>query len=76
MEVKIVVTKWKIVEKDDKTKTIGGTYEVRCGTNKVSESNFNDGYNSTNITIPAQLMVEVEALDQKIKEQIVTNFTG
>ncbi len=76
MEVKIVVTKWKIVEKDDKTKTIGGTYAVMCGKTKVSETQFNEGYNSTNITIPAALMVEVEALDQKIKEQIVENFTG
>jgi hypothetical protein len=76
MEVKIIVTKWKIIEKDDKTKTIGGTYEVRCGATKVSESNFNEGYGSTNITIPPQLMIEVETLDQKIKEQIVTNFTG
>jgi hypothetical protein len=76
MEVEIVVTKWKIVEKDDKTKTIGGTYVVMWGKTKVSETSFNDGYNSTDITIPVQLMVEVEALDRKIKEQIVTNFTG
>lgn len=76
MEVKIVVTTWKVIEKEDKNKTIGGTYEVRCGATKVSESNFNEGYNSTKISIPSTLMTEVEILDAKIKEQIVNNFTG
>ena len=74
VEVNIVVIKWSVVEKN-KQKTIGGTYEVRCGTAVLSTSNFNDSYSSTEVSIPATLMTEVEAIDAKVRQAIVDNFT-
>ena len=76
MELKIVVKNWKICTKEDKTKTIGGTYMVMCGPNTVATSDFNDGYNSTDISIPASLLSKIEALDEEIKDVIIKNFTG
>ena len=61
---------------DKKQKTIGGKYQVKMGNSVVSESEFNDGYNSTDIEIPAEILVEAEKLDAKIKEAIIKNFTG
>ena len=75
MEMDIVVSSWKMLIGDNKQKTIGGKYQVKMGGNVISESTFNDGYNSTDITIPAEILVEAEALDKKIKEAIIKNFT-
>ena len=74
--MEITVSSWKIVTKEDKSKTIGGTYQVKAGNMVVSETQFNDGYNATNINIPAELMVEAEKLDEKIRTAIVKNFTA
>ena len=61
---------------DNKQKTIGGKYQIKMGSNVVSESEFNDGYNSTEIAIPAEILVEAEKLDAKIRESIIKNFTS
>ena len=77
MEMQIIVSKWMVkVDEEKKTKTIGGKYQVKMGGNVVAESDFNDGYNSTKINIPAELMVEAEKLDAKIRESIIKNFTS
>ena len=75
MEMQLEIKMWKVVLDDKKNKTIGGTYQVKMNGHVVSESSFNDGYNSTDIGIPASIMVEVEKLDEKIKEAIVKNFS-
>ena len=75
MNMEIHVSTWKVLTGDKKQRTIGGIYQVKLAGKVVSESTFNDGYNTTDITIPAELMVEAEALDVKIKEAIVKNFT-
>ena len=75
MEMEICVSQWKIKIDDKKQKTIAGKYQVKLGTSVISESEFNDGYNSTNIVIPPEIMVEAEKLDGKIKEAIIKNFT-
>jgi hypothetical protein len=76
MEMEICVSQWKMRIGDNKQKTIGGSYQVKMGGNVVSESQFNDGYNTTEISIPAEILVEAEKLDTKIKEAIIKNFTG
>ena len=76
MEIDICVSSWKVIISDNKQKTIGGKYQVKMGSHVVSETSFNDGYGSTEIVIPAELMVEAEKLDSKIKEAIVKNFTN
>jgi len=75
MEMEICVSQWKIKIDDKKQKTIAGKYQVKLGTSVISESEFNDGYNSTNIVIPPEIMIEAEKLDGKIKEAIIKNFT-
>lgn len=76
MELMILIKEWKIKMKEDKSKTIAGTYAVMCGPNEVAESNFNDGYNSTDIQIPTSLLADAETLDTKIKQVIMENFAG
>ena len=76
MEMEICVSEWKMKIGDKKQKTISGKYQVKVGSNVVSESAFNDGYNSTDITIPAEILVEAEKLDAKIRESIIKNFTS
>jgi len=75
MEMEIVVSEWKIKISDKKQKTIAGKYQVKIGTAVISESEFNDGYNSTDIMIPAELIAKVEAIDTLVKDAIVKNFT-
>jgi len=75
MEMEICVSEWKIKIDDKKQKTIAGKYQVKLGPAVISESDFNDGYNSTDIAIPSEIMVEAEGLDNKIKEAIIKNFT-
>jgi len=76
MEMEICVSEWKMRIGDNKQKTIGGKYQIKMGSNVVSESEFNDGYNSTEIAIPAEILVEAEKLDAKIRESIIKNFTS
>ncbi|HEC66838.1 MAG TPA: hypothetical protein ENI23_16305 [bacterium] len=76
MELVISVKEWKIITKDDKSKTIAGEYAVTCGPNEVAKSNFNNGYDSTDIQIPTDLLAEAEILDTKIKQTISAHFTG
>ena len=76
MEMEICVSEWKMRIGDNKQKTIGGKYQIKMGSNVVSESEFNDGYNSTEIAIPAEILVEAEKLDEKIRESIIKNFTS
>lgn len=76
MELTIIVKEWKVKVKEDKSKTIAGEYAVMCGPNEVATSCFNDGYNNTDIQMPANLLVEMEALDAKIRQVIAENFTG
>ena len=74
MEMNIYVSEWKLVVTEKNHKTIGGKYQVKMGKAVVSESKFNDGYNSTDINVPPELLVEAEKLDCKIKEAITQNF--
>ena len=76
MDLTILVKEWGIKTKEDKSKTIAGKYAVICGPNEVAESNFNDGYGSTDIQVPANLLADAEILDAKIKQAIMENFTG
>ena len=76
MEMEICVSEWIMRIGDNKQKTIGGKYQIKMGSNVVSESEFNDGYNSTEIAIPAEILVEAEKLDAKIRESIIKNFTS
>ena len=76
MDMEICVSEWKIRLDDKKQKTIGGKYQVKLGPAVISESDFNSGYNSTDIAIPPEIMLEAEALDIKIKEAIIKNFTN
>ena len=75
MNMEICVSEWKIKTDDKKQKTIAGKYQVKLGPAVISESEFNDGYNSTTIAIKPEIMVEAEKLDSKIKQSIIDNFT-
>jgi hypothetical protein len=76
MAMEIFVSQWKMILNEKKQKTIGGKYQVRMGNTVVSESEFNEGYNSTDITIPAEILLEAEELDAKIKDAIIKNFAS
>jgi hypothetical protein len=76
MKLRIDTASWKIVTKEDKAKTIGGTYKITCGPNEVASSSFNDGYGSTDIPIPAKLMAKAEELDEEIREAVIKHFGG
>lgn len=76
MELEILIKEWRIKTKEDKSRTVAGTYAVMCNANEVATSTFNDGYNSTDIQISAELLVEAESLDEKIKNAITKNFMG
>jgi len=76
MGMEIYVSEWKMAIGEKKQKTIGGKYQVKMGNQVVSESEFNGGYNTTDISIPSEILVEAEKLDVKIKEAIIKNFTG
>lgn len=75
MEMDIVVKEWKMLIGEKKLKTIGGTYQVKMNSLVVSESSFNDGYQTTDINIPADILLEVEAIDAKVRQAIIDNFT-
>ena len=76
-KLKMVVKSWKVhKDGEEKGKTIGGVIDVMCGKEKVAGSGFNDGYNTTKIAIPPDLMSEVLALDEKIRLAIIDNYTG
>lgn len=75
MEMNIAVESWKVITTDKKQKNIAGKYQIKLGSRVISESEFNDGYNSTDINIPAELLVEAEKLDSKIRQAIIDNFT-
>ncbi len=71
--MKIAVKSWKM-EIEDKVKKLGGTYAVMAGKEEIASSSFNIGYGATVITLPAQLMEEAEALDEKIRQAITDHF--
>ena len=75
METNIVTKDWKVITKSDKTKTIAGNYDVKVGGAVLATTAFNEGYGCTDISIPAELMVEAELLDAKIRQAIINNFT-
>lgn len=74
MEMKIVVKEWKARTDEKKQRTVGGKYEIRLGNQVVSTSDFNDGYNTTDISIPADILIDIDELDKKIKKAIIDNF--
>ena len=75
METKIVIKNWSVRMKEDKSKTISGEYSVLCGAIEMATSKFNEEYGSVDIKIPAEILSEVEAIDEKIRTAIVNNFT-
>ena len=76
MEMDIIIKSWKMLTKEDKQKTIGGIYQVKMGNTVVSESSFNDGYSTTDINIPSDILAKVEAFDAELRKAIIKNFTG
>ena len=75
MDVEIVVKDWGVKEKEDKSKTIAGSYAVRMLGKDVATQAFNSGYGSTDIPIPAKLMAKLEDIDAEIKQVIIENYT-
>jgi hypothetical protein len=77
LPLKIQVKDWKVITDDEKkTKTIGGTYVVMCGPTEVAKAQFNNGYGSTDIAIPAKVLAAIEELDDVVRGAIIENFTG
>ena len=74
MELRIETKSWKLDTKDDKSKTISGSYVVMSGKETVASKSFNDGYGAIDITIPASILAKVEEIDSEIRECIVKNF--
>jgi len=75
MEMEIVVSEWSMRLNEKKQKTIGGKYQVKIGPSVISESEFNGGYLTTDITIPPDILADVEKIDDRVKEAIIKNFT-
>ena len=73
MKVDIVVTSWKMIENEDKSKTIGGSYEVRCGGKKIAGQTFNNGYGSEALNIPSKLMVRAEEIEKDVLAAIIAS---
>jgi len=75
MKVKVVTEKWAYKEVEG-VKKIVGSYKVLCGGTQIARQDFNDGYNSTTIIFPTELLLEIEELGKKIEKAITENFTG
>jgi hypothetical protein len=65
---------WKVMEDGKKNKTIVGSYSIMQGNQEIAKQEFNEGYSCVDIAIPAELLVEVQALDEKIQKAITDNF--
>ena len=76
METSLVVSEWKMTLDDKKQPTIAGKYQVKLGQKVISETVFNSGFNTTTIIIPPEILVEVTAISDKVKEAIINNFTN
>lgn len=76
METEIIIKEWSVRTKEDKSKTISGVYSVLCGANELATSKFNSDYDSVDIKIPAGILSEIEAIDEKVRTAIIKNFTG
>ena len=75
METELVIKDWRIREKDDKTRTITGTYDVRLGGKKIASQEFNAQYGGVDIAIPAAIMAKVEEIDAEVKAAILDSYT-
>lgn len=70
----IILKEWgvKII---DGEKKISGTFAVMNGTKEIAEQLFNTQYGNKKINFPAKLMVEIEALDKKILDELDRYFS-
>ena len=76
MQMEIFISEWKVRISENKQKTIAGTYQVKMGEMVVSESQFNDGFNTTDIVIPPEILTKIANIDDEIKQAIIKNFTA
>jgi len=75
MNVQVSLSEWKFKEVDGVRKIVG-SYKLKVGGQEIANQDFNDGYGNSTIIFPTILMVEVEALNDKIEKAIIENFTG
>lgn len=73
--MKIEVKNWKIVEKDG-ANVIAGSFNVKAGDKVVASQDFNDGYSSIKINLPATILAKAEELTSEIKDAINKHFIG
>jgi hypothetical protein len=76
MEVTVILSDWRVVETDSKTKTIAGSFTVKCGNMQIAKESFNDQYSSQKIPFSAKLLAEIEEFDDKIKAELTNHFKG
>jgi hypothetical protein len=76
MSLQIAVKDWKVVKRSETiNKVVAGTYAVMNGPIEIATKCFNDGgCSSVNIEIPADIMIEIERIDQRIRNVIAENF--
>lgn len=73
-EMRIELKKWAIEEKDG-VKRISGTYAVMLGKEEIATKDFNGKYDSTTFPFSAQLVADVEALTEKIKNEVIEHYS-
>lgn len=71
--LKIETKSWKLMEKEGQ-KIIAGSYVIKSANVEVASKDFNDGYGSINIPIPASVVAKAEELDKEVKKAIEDNF--
>ena len=72
MEIKL--KEWKVGKDEQGNHRIEGVYAVMSGKQEVAAQNFNAGYPNVSIPIPPELMVEANALTEKITTLIKESF--
>lgn len=75
MKVSINLTKWAL-EEISKEKRLTGTFEIKTGATVVATQSFNGQYNNTKIPFSMQLLADIEAMTERVKEEITKNFVG
>jgi hypothetical protein len=72
--MKLKLKTWKIIEDSKKGKVVAGSYSIMQGNQEMAKQEFNEGYSCVDIAFPAELLVEIQTLDEKIQKAITDNF--
>jgi hypothetical protein len=77
MQVTVDVKDWKLTtDQEKKERRIEGSFVVKAGATIIAEQQFNSNYGGTKILFPAEIMAEIEKINDKIVQAITKNFVS